>query len=197
LNFFQVLLIARSDTGPGNFDIEFNYDSIEWETGQASGGNALCQGGSAVCVGFSNGTGAPDTFFELPGSGIPGAFLNANPSTGLIHNSQNSAQRGRYVFPVRGGVVVMVPDSDGDGIPDDQDNCPTVSNPDQCDSNLNGIGDACETPSFTRGTMGLNAWLSESPLKLPSSVRICQAAHWSGPYKTRRGKYYPPRLRPS
>ena len=22
-------------------------------------------------------------------------------------------------------------------------------------------------------------------------------AQWSGPYKTRRGKYYPPRLRPS
>jgi hypothetical protein len=56
-------------------------------------------------------------------------------------------------------------DSDGDGIPDDQDlcpydaandadgdghcgdvdNCPNTPNPGQTDSNSNGIGDACET----------------------------------------------------
>lgn len=37
-----------------------------------------------------------------------------------------------------------VQDTDGDGIPDDQDNCPDTPNPDQADSNANGIGDACE-----------------------------------------------------
>jgi hypothetical protein len=37
-------------------------------------------------------------------------------------------------------------DSDGDGIPDDRDNCTSVPNPDQRDSNGNGIGDACEPP---------------------------------------------------
>jgi len=36
-------------------------------------------------------------------------------------------------------------DSDGDGIPDDQDNCPTVANADQADSDGDGIGDACDT----------------------------------------------------
>ena len=35
-------------------------------------------------------------------------------------------------------------DSDGDGIPDAQDNCPDVANPDQKDSDKNGIGDACD-----------------------------------------------------
>ena len=35
-------------------------------------------------------------------------------------------------------------DSDGDTIPDYLDNCPNVYNPDQKDSNGNGIGDACE-----------------------------------------------------
>lgn len=35
-------------------------------------------------------------------------------------------------------------DSDGDGIPDTQDNCPDVYNPDQEDSDSNGVGDACE-----------------------------------------------------
>jgi hypothetical protein len=36
-------------------------------------------------------------------------------------------------------------DSDGDGIPDDVDNCPHTPNPGQTDSNANGVGDACET----------------------------------------------------
>jgi hypothetical protein len=45
-----------------------------------------------------------------------------------------------------------VTDTDGDGIPDDVDNCPLVPNSDQADSNLNGIGDACETPSLVRST---------------------------------------------
>jgi hypothetical protein len=37
------------------------------------------------------------------------------------------------------------PDRDHDGIPDFRDNCPDVYNPDQKDSDNNGIGDACDT----------------------------------------------------
>jgi hypothetical protein len=36
-------------------------------------------------------------------------------------------------------------DSDGDGLTDDTDNCPFVFNPDQSDSNADGIGNACQT----------------------------------------------------
>lgn len=35
-------------------------------------------------------------------------------------------------------------DTDNDGVPDDVDNCPTVRNPGQRDSNGNGIGDVCD-----------------------------------------------------
>jgi hypothetical protein len=35
-------------------------------------------------------------------------------------------------------------DQDGDGVLNHVDNCPTVANADQADSNSNGIGDACE-----------------------------------------------------
>ncbi len=35
-------------------------------------------------------------------------------------------------------------DADGDGIPDDEDNCPTVYNPDQVDFDGDGPGDVCD-----------------------------------------------------
>src|SRR3990172_2645712 len=35
-------------------------------------------------------------------------------------------------------------DTDDDGVPDDQDNCPDISNPEQEDSDNNGLGDACD-----------------------------------------------------
>ena len=36
------------------------------------------------------------------------------------------------------------PDRDGDGIPDDEDNCPDISNPNQADLDNDGIGDVCD-----------------------------------------------------
>jgi Nidogen-like/Thrombospondin type 3 repeat len=172
LNFFQVVLIDRSDVAPGDFDIEFNYDQIQWETGQASGGDVVCQGGTSSRVGFSDGTGAPGTFFELPGSGINGAFLDSNTATGLIHNNLNSDSLGRYVFRVRSGVPVTL-DGDGDGVPDDLDNCPRIANADQRDRNFNGIGDACETPDLGHSTAAfMQAGFDGSTTVEPRSVLV-------------------------
>jgi hypothetical protein len=103
-NSFQLVLIDRSDINPGDFDFEFNYDQIQWETGQASGGDASGRGGSSARAGFSNGTGLPGTAFELAGSAINGAFLDGGPNA-LISNRLNSNVDGRYVFRVRNGRV--------------------------------------------------------------------------------------------
>lgn len=154
LNYFQVVLIDRSDIQPGDFDIEYNYDSIQWETGQASGGDILCEGGASARVGFSNGTGIVGSFFELAGSGIPGAFLDNNSTTGLANNSLNSEQSGRYRFAVRNGIPTTGSDNDGDDVPDELDNCPFTPNPEQRDGDLNGLGDACQTPDLQHGTAG-------------------------------------------
>src|SRR5919201_3236883 len=35
-------------------------------------------------------------------------------------------------------------DVDGDGVPNSSDNCPTVANPDQADSDRDGTGDVCD-----------------------------------------------------
>lgn len=104
LDTFQLILIDRSDTGTGNFDIEMNYGSIAWETGSASGGNDGL-GGSSARAGYSNGTTTAGTYFELPGSAVPGSFLDTNHSTGLIYNDLGSATPGQYIFQARNGVV--------------------------------------------------------------------------------------------
>jgi Nidogen-like/PEP-CTERM motif len=108
LNSFQLLLVDRSDVTSGDFDIVFNYDKIQWETGSASGGNSGL-GGNSARVGYSNGTGATGTNFELTGSGVNGAFLDGGPNA-LISNSLNSNVAGRYIFNVRNGEVVVVPE---------------------------------------------------------------------------------------
>ena len=73
LNNFQLVLV---DLGNGDFDAEFNYGSMEWETGGASGGvNGI--GGSSALVGYSNGAG---TSFSYTGSLVNGAFINGGPN---------------------------------------------------------------------------------------------------------------------
>jgi hypothetical protein len=104
INDFQIVLVDRADTGAGNFDIEFNYNKIQWETGGASGGTGGL-GGDSARIGFSNGTGAPGSSFELTGSGVNGAFLDGGPNA-LIANSLNSNVLGRYTFNARNGSIV-------------------------------------------------------------------------------------------
>ncbi len=107
---FQVILIDRPDLGTGSggddFQIEFNYDSIEWDAGQASGGNASCTGApnpDSAVVGFSDGSTTPGHSYTLAGSQTSRAFLDANTTTGLIYNELNSDVPGRYVFNIVSG----------------------------------------------------------------------------------------------
>jgi hypothetical protein len=100
-NSFQLILIDRSDIGAGDFDIEFNYQTLVWDTGTASGGDANCRGSASAHAGYSNGS---TSSFELAGSGVSGAFLDSS-ATALAANSLNSVQPGRYIFNVRNGAA--------------------------------------------------------------------------------------------
>jgi hypothetical protein len=113
LNNFQLILVDRPDLGTGplgdDFQIIYNYNQIQWDTGTASDGNAVCQNipptGTSAFVGYSDGTNTPGNSFNLPGSGVAGAFLDGGPHA-LISNMLNSNTSGSYVFFVHLGVPV-------------------------------------------------------------------------------------------
>ncbi|HUP05909.1 MAG TPA: nidogen-like domain-containing protein [Caldimonas sp.] len=103
-NSFQMILTDRSDVGAGDFDIQFNYDTITWEAGTASGAPAGGLGGTSALVGYWT---SPTSNATLPGSLINGALINGGPDA-LISHSLNSNVLGQYNFQVRNGSVVPV-----------------------------------------------------------------------------------------
>ena len=108
-NDFQMILTDRSDTGAGNFDIQFNYNTIVWEAGTASDAPAGGLGGTSALVGYWT---SPTSNFTLPGSLVNGALVNGGPNA-LISHSLNSNILGQYNFQVRNGVVITPPPVDG------------------------------------------------------------------------------------
>jgi hypothetical protein len=124
LDNFQVILVDRPDLGTGvhgdDFQIEFNYNSMQWDAGTYSGGNANCTGSpnaDAAAVGYSDGTQTTGHWYQLPGSQTSGALLDSNTTSGLIYNDLNSNTAtsvpasaspvpGRYIFSVTNGQPV-------------------------------------------------------------------------------------------
>ena len=110
LNSFQLVLTkaVSTDREVGDFDIQFNYDRIQWETGDASDGeNGL--GGTSALAGFTAGTpDVPGTVVQLPGSLENGALLDAGAHS-LVANSLNAGGRaGRYNFSVLNGSLAQL-----------------------------------------------------------------------------------------
>lgn len=105
LNTFQLIVVDRSDTGVGNFDFYFNYDQIQWETGDASSGSGGL-GGTSAAVGYNAGqSGNPaGTYAMLAGSLINGALLDGGPNS-LVAGT-NDGVAGQFLFQVRNGSVV-------------------------------------------------------------------------------------------
>ena len=94
-NSFQLQLI---DQGSGDFEIIFRYDTINWTTGNASGGtNGL--GGTPARAGFTAGTGIYGQYYELPQSGNQGGML------GLPDTDGNLGGHGVWQFRVSNGAI--------------------------------------------------------------------------------------------
>ncbi|MDN3356363.1 hypothetical protein [Actinomadura sp. DC4] len=91
--------LPETSSGDGAFDIMVRYRRPRWESGDLSGGRGGL-GGTSAAVGYTNGSGEPGTFLEVPGSRTPGSFLDTAPND-LAHTSTGSDQTGVHVYPIR------------------------------------------------------------------------------------------------
>ena len=95
----------------------------------------------------SNGIQGPADFGlsdDLPGVAVP-VFVDY---TGAERqgNTVGAYGFGGAVAPPPSPPLPSLPDTDGDGVVDENDNCTDTPNPDQVDTDQDGIGDACDTP---------------------------------------------------
>ena len=86
-----------------------------------------------------------------PASGDP--LLRMPPlGTAIIDDNAISALTEWIQSP---DICAAESDRDLDGVPDDADNCPDTSNPNQSDDDRDGIGDACDSSQvLTQGLAG-------------------------------------------
>lgn len=168
LNTFQLVLTSAQDEqgrSAGDFDITFNYDQVEWESGDMSGGVSGL-GGTTGAVGFSAGTGIAGSYMELPGSLEPGAFL-AGGARDLLANSLSSIQPGRYVFEVRnegmdalyGGMTGAVEDSNGQPVVSAYvEACSTGTTSSYCIFTQTDESGAFDFPAVLPGDYSVRVW---------------------------------------
>ena len=120
LEFKAVPIYARKNTTTTWEVVLYESPRNEIQVQYSNASNGGLQGTSA---GIENPTGTV---------GIQWKFAPAPTTLSLVNTAV------RYL-PVGGG------DTDGDGVPDCIDNCPTAYNPNQADYDNDGIGDACDT----------------------------------------------------
>ena len=106
---------------------------------------------------FASTSRSADPVAVRPAPRVAGVRAVSAPGVGVLHtdwldmpSGTYKSSRNLFAFkepppPPPPKPVPPPPDRDHDGVPDFKDNCPDVYNPDQADSDHNGIGDACDS----------------------------------------------------
>lgn len=112
-------------------------------------------------------------------------FWNAGDYELVLENRSSVA--GEYEFelnclsgPCRGDIE----DLDGDGIPDDEDNCPSIPNTEQNDADEDGVGDPCDPDE------GVNPFADYYDGELEEALRSDHAGHKQLSYREARFRIF-------
>lgn len=131
-------------TGSGgwNLSLDMFVASTGWEADDAIVVDVVVDGGAVLTILDSSGQ-------DIDDMGIEGAWMNllqdlTGYTTATLRVSLDSNAGSEAIF--MDNIVFStnaIQDTDGDGVPDSQDNC-YLPNPDQLDCNGNGSGDVCD-----------------------------------------------------
>jgi len=92
----------------------------------------------------ANGSGAALDVLKISGVDLLVGFTLRGKVTAYFANASPQPSGSELAFQVYVAEAPDIADADGDGVPDDQDNCPNVSNPNQFDPDFDGLGNACD-----------------------------------------------------
>jgi hypothetical protein len=102
---------------------------------------------ATIAMMFGEGPVDFDPFLSAPVADVDndGILDTCDTSVDLCPDDPNKTEPGQC------GCGVPDTDSDGDGVADCVDNCPNTANPDQRDTNGDGVGDACTAFQYPAG----------------------------------------------
>jgi hypothetical protein len=118
-NLWVQLLIYRNGTS-GKFDTRFRYGNSDGDV-------------------YNSGTGFSGIAGISLGAGVDTKVLSTPPTLTPLNEADD------YFFGPQTGVT----DTDGDGVSDSTDNCPTTANANQLNSDSDALGDACDNCPHT------------------------------------------------
>jgi len=123
--------------------------------------------------------GAPDkceTFTNCAG-GVHVALCSLSGSH-VLYNTQTTLDIAGYAWDVElSHFQLPLPDQDGDGVPDQDDNCPAVANPGQQDADGDCVGDACEGTATTTTTAPTPTTTTPTTSTTTTTVAGCVAGN--------------------
>ena len=147
------------DGAGSSYVIGFYSAPTTFGSGEALQTTLTTQGGQDGYIAKYDVTGAFQSVKQIGGTGSISPRGPARDAQGALHLSGGFSgaatfgpgEAGQTQLTAGGSFDIFVAkfgpgDSDGDGIPDVIDNCPSVFNPDQADANGDGHGDACVPP---------------------------------------------------